>query len=45
MNSGSPIATVDPTKLISLQWQLIAVKSADGGTCQASFSVENVSFY
>jgi hypothetical protein len=45
MNSGSPIATVDPTKLISLQWQLIAVKTDDGGTCQASFSVENVSFY
>ena len=45
MNSGSPIATVDPTKLISLQWQLIAVKSADGGACQANFSVENVAFY
>jgi hypothetical protein len=45
MNSGSPTATVDPTKLISLQWQLIAVSNADGGACQANFSVENVSFY
>jgi hypothetical protein len=45
MGGGSPTATVDPNKLVSLQWQLLAVAGADGGGCTASFSVENVAFY
>ena len=48
MVGGSPTATADPTKIISIQWQLITGASAgaaDGGACTANFSVENVSFY
>ncbi len=45
MVGGSPTATADPTKIISVQWQLITAGNADGGACTASFSVENVSFY
>jgi hypothetical protein len=42
---GSPDATVDATKVISMQWQLIVAAGTDAGACSASFSVKNVSFY
>jgi hypothetical protein len=45
MSGGAPIATVDPTTIVSLQWQLVAVGGADAGGCSANFSVENISFY
>lgn len=44
MVGGSPTATADATKIISIQWQLIT-GAADGGACTANFSVDNVSFY
>jgi hypothetical protein len=43
LSGGSPMATVDPTTIVSVQWQLLA--GADAGSCSANFSVENVSFY
>jgi hypothetical protein len=43
LSGGTPIGTLDPTTLVSVQWQLTA--GADGGACSAAFSVENVSFY
>ncbi len=45
MTGGEPVATVDPTRVVSLQWQLVSAANADGGGCSANFSVKNVSFY
>jgi hypothetical protein len=46
LNGGMPIATLDPSTLITIQWQLSApIDTTDGGGCAASFTVENVSFY
>jgi hypothetical protein len=46
LNGGMPIATLDPSTLVTIQWQLSSpLDAADGGGCSASFTVENVSFY
>jgi hypothetical protein len=45
---GMPIATLDPTTIVTIQWQLSAdLAAADGGVgaCAAAFTVSNVSFY
>jgi hypothetical protein len=45
MSGGSP--TVDPTTIVSVQWQLVvpAGAGADAGACTANFTLENISFY
>jgi hypothetical protein len=45
MNGGSPIATVDPTKIVSLQWQLVAATGADAGGCSTTVSIETIAVY
>ena len=45
MTGGSPVSTVDTTKIVSMQWQLVATTGGDAGGCMSSFSVENVAFY
>jgi hypothetical protein len=43
---GMPNPTLDPTTIISVQWQLSAqVGGPDGGSCAAAFTAENLSFY
>jgi hypothetical protein len=43
---GMPNSMLDPTTIISVQWQLSSPLGADGGgACAAAFTVENVSFY
>ena len=42
LGSGSPVARLDATTLINVQWQLNAPAS---GQCAASFTLENVAFY
>jgi hypothetical protein len=44
--SGMPNPTLDPTTIVSVQWQLSAPLGTPGaGGCAASFSVANVTFY
>jgi hypothetical protein len=43
LSGGMPIATCDPSTLITMEWQLEA--GADGGGCSAQLSIENVSFF
>jgi hypothetical protein len=43
LTGGAPIATVDPTSLVIMQWQISASDAAAG--CTADFTVKNVSFY
>jgi hypothetical protein len=43
MGSGSPTTTVDPSTILTVQWQLNARSGGPG--CSASFTVENVAFY
>jgi hypothetical protein len=45
LTAGSPIAKLDPSTLVDVEWQLSAPTGADGGSCAASFTVENVAFY
>ena len=46
LTGGMPIITFDPSFMVSLQWQLsTTLANPDGGTCSASFTVTNVSFY
>jgi hypothetical protein len=45
MSGGAPIATVDPTKIVSVQWQFVYATATDGAACSTNFTVENVSFY
>jgi hypothetical protein len=45
MTGGSPVSTVDTSKIVSMQWQLVATTGGDAGGCMSSFSVENVAFY
>jgi hypothetical protein len=41
-----PNATLDPTMIVDVQWQLSApTGAADAGGCAASFTVANVAFY
>jgi hypothetical protein len=44
---GVPIATLDPSMILTVQWQLVGPTGAgDGGVlCAADFTVENVKFY
>lgn len=41
---GMPVASLDPTTLVTVQWQLTSSSSGDG-SCAANFTVANVSFY
>ena len=43
MGSGSPAPTVDPSTILTVQWQLNARSGGPG--CSANFTVENVAFY
>jgi hypothetical protein len=43
LSSGAPFGSVDPTSLVTMQWQLGATDATAG--CSADFTVENVSFY
>jgi hypothetical protein len=45
LGGGMPIAGLDPTTLVTVEWQLGAAIGVDGGGCAANFAVENVSFY
>ncbi len=42
LTAGSPIAKLDPTTILDVEWQLSA---PTGGSCAADFTVENVAFY
>jgi hypothetical protein len=43
LGGGSPIATLDPSTIITVQWQLNAKSGGPG--CSANFTVANVAFY
>ena len=43
MGNGSPTAKVDPSTILTVQWQLGARSGGPG--CSATFTVENVAFY
>ncbi len=43
MGSGSPTSTVDPSTILTVQWQLNTLSGGPG--CSANFTVENVAFY
>jgi hypothetical protein len=43
MASGSPATMVDPSTILTVQWQLNAQSGGPG--CSASFTVRNVAFY
>jgi hypothetical protein len=43
MGSGSPTPKVDPSTILTVQWQLNARSGGPG--CSADFTVENVAFY
>lgn len=43
MASGSPTPRVDPSTILTVQWQLNALSGGPG--CSANFTVENVAFY
>jgi hypothetical protein len=45
MSGGSPQSAPDRSTIVDVVWQLSAPTGADGGSCAASFTVENVSFY
>ncbi len=45
LTAGSPIAKLDPTTILDVEWQLSAPTGAGGGSCAADFTVENVAFY
>jgi hypothetical protein len=43
MATGSPTPRVDPSTILTVQWQLNALSGGPG--CSANFTVENVAFY
>jgi hypothetical protein len=47
LGGGMPSATLDPSTILTVQWQLVGPTGAgDGGVlCAADFTVENVKFY
>jgi hypothetical protein len=45
LTAGSPIAKLDPSTLVDVEWQLSAPTGPDGGSCAADFTVSNVAFY
>ncbi len=40
---GSPNSALDPTTIVTVQWQLNALSGGPG--CSADFTVANVAFY
>jgi hypothetical protein len=44
-SGGMPIGSLDPSTIVTVQWQLTAPMGADAGGCSASFTVSNVAFY
>ncbi len=46
LSAGVPIGTLDPSTIVTIQWQLTAsTSSGDAGGCSADFTVKNVAFY
>jgi hypothetical protein len=45
LTSGSPVAKLDPTTILDVEWQLSAPTGTGGGSCAADFTVANVAFY
>ncbi|MES1209700.1 MAG: hypothetical protein ABUS79_27520, partial [Pseudomonadota bacterium] len=46
LSAGVPTSTLDPSTIVTVQWQLGASTFAtDGGVCSADFTVKNVAFY
>ncbi len=45
LTAGSPIAKLDPSTIVDVEWQLSAPTGTGGGSCAADFTVENVAFY
>ena len=46
LSGGVPNGALDPSTLVTVQWQLSAASfAADGGGCSADFTVKNVAFY
>jgi hypothetical protein len=45
LTSGAPVAALDASTLVYLQWLLNPARDADGGVCTASFTIKNVAFY
>jgi hypothetical protein len=45
LSFGQPVAALDPSTLVYLQWLLNPPRDADGGVCTASFTIKNVAFY
>jgi hypothetical protein len=47
LGGGMPVATLDPSAILTVQWQLVGpTGTGDGGVlCAADFTVENVKFY
>jgi hypothetical protein len=47
LSGGMPTATLDPSTILTVQWQLVGPTGAGAGgvLCAADFTVENVKFY
>jgi hypothetical protein len=45
LGGGMPIAALDPSTIVTVQWQLTAPTGADAGGCAASFTVRKATFY
>jgi hypothetical protein len=45
LTGGAPVAKLDPATIVEVEWELSAPTGADGGSCSANFTVENVAFY
>jgi hypothetical protein len=46
LTGGTPHNSLDPSSVVSVQWELLGPGTGpDGGACSASFTVENVAFY
>ena len=44
LTGGMPVASLDPTTVVTVQWQLTSAPAGDG-SCSANFTVANVAFY
>jgi hypothetical protein len=45
LTGGMPNGSLDPTTVVTVEWQLAGPVGVDGGSCAADFAVENVAFY
>jgi hypothetical protein len=46
LTAGTPVSTLDPSTIVTVQWQLGASTfGTDAGGCSADFTLENVAFY